>query len=99
MYKYGAVGSPEGYNAETGLANRLRNLNQENPMNINHYIGFDVHKKSISYCVKTADGTIVEEGKLGATRQALAAVGPQAARSRGTGRWKRRCSAAGFTTR
>jgi transposase len=36
-----------------------------------HYIGFDVHKKSISYCVKTADGTIIEEGKLRATRQAL----------------------------
>jgi transposase len=29
-----------------------------------HYIGFDVHKKSISYCVKLADGTIVEEDKL-----------------------------------
>jgi transposase len=33
-------------------------------MNVNHYIGFDVHKKSISYCVKAADGTILEEGKL-----------------------------------
>jgi transposase len=40
-------------------------------MNINHYIGFDVHKKSISYCVKTADGTVVEEGRLKATRQTL----------------------------
>lgn len=40
-------------------------------MNVNHYIGFDVHKKSISYCVKTADGTIVEESCLPATRQAL----------------------------
>ena len=33
-------------------------------MNVNHYIGFDVHKKSVSYCVKTGDGRIVEEGKL-----------------------------------
>ena len=40
-------------------------------MNINHYIGFDVHKKSISYCVKTADGQILEEGKLRATHQVL----------------------------
>lgn len=40
-------------------------------MNINHYIGFDVHKKSISYCVKFADGKIVEEGKLRATHDAL----------------------------
>ena len=40
-------------------------------MNVNHYIGFDVHKKSISCCVKIADGTIAEEGKLRATHQAL----------------------------
>jgi len=40
-------------------------------MTISHYIGLDVHKKSISYCVKTADGTITEEGKLRATRQVL----------------------------
>jgi transposase len=40
-------------------------------MNISHYIGFDVHKKSISYCVKTAEGRIVEEGKLRARRQVL----------------------------
>ena len=44
----------------TAVQSRLGNLKQENPMNVNHYIGFDVHKKSISYCVKTADGTIVE---------------------------------------
>ena len=36
-------------------------------MNVNHYIGFDVHRKSISYSVKTADGTIVEESTLRAT--------------------------------
>jgi transposase len=40
-------------------------------MNVTHYIGFDVHKKSVSYCVKAADGMIVEEGKLRATHQAL----------------------------
>jgi transposase len=40
-------------------------------MNIKHYIGFDVHKKSVSYCVKTADGTIVEEGKMAARRSTL----------------------------
>ena len=40
-------------------------------MNISHYIGFDVHKKSISYCVKTADGKMVEEGSLRATREKL----------------------------
>jgi transposase len=40
-------------------------------MNVIHYIGLDVHKKSISYCVKTGDGQIVEEDKLPARRQAL----------------------------
>ena len=40
-------------------------------MNVNHYIGFDVHKKTINYCVKMADGQIVEEGRLRATRDAL----------------------------
>jgi len=41
-------------------------------MNVqHHYIGFDVHKKSIYYCVKLIDGTIVEEGKLAARRATL----------------------------
>jgi transposase len=50
---------------------RLGNLKQENPMNVNHYIGFDVHKKTISYCVKAADGTILEEDTLPAKRAIL----------------------------
>ena len=40
-------------------------------MNVTHYIGFDVHKKSIQYCVKTADGAIVAEGRLSAERGVL----------------------------
>lgn len=40
-------------------------------MNVSHYIGFDVHKKSVSFCVKTADGKVVEEGKVASTRQSL----------------------------
>jgi transposase len=40
-------------------------------MNVNHYIGFDVHKKTINYCVKMADGQIVEEGRLRATHDTL----------------------------
>ena len=43
----------------------------ENPMNSPHYIGFDVHKKTISFCVKTAAGEILEEGVLAAQRPAL----------------------------
>ena len=36
-----------------------------------HYIGFDVHKKAISFCVKTAAGEIVEEGSVLAQREVL----------------------------
>ena len=33
-----------------------------------YYIGLDVHKKTISYCVKDASGQVLQEGKIGATR-------------------------------
>jgi transposase len=29
-----------------------------------YYIGLDVHKKSISYCVKDAAGQVQQEGKV-----------------------------------
>jgi hypothetical protein len=37
----------------------------------NHYVGLDVHKKTISYCVRRADGRIVQEGTIAANREAL----------------------------
>ena len=40
-------------------------------MNVDHYIGFDVHKKTVSYCVKAGDGTILDEGKITAKRTIL----------------------------
>ena len=40
-------------------------------MNISHYIGFDVHKKHINFCIKTADGAVVEQGRLVAQRSTL----------------------------
>jgi transposase len=36
-----------------------------------YYIGLDVHKKTISYCVKDAAGKIQSEGKIGSTRREL----------------------------
>src|ERR1700674_4152060 len=36
-----------------------------------YYIGLDVHKKTISYCVKDAAGKIHREGKIGSTRREL----------------------------
>jgi transposase len=42
-------------------------------MNELYYIGLDVHKKSISYTIKQADGGIVEQGQVEACRAALSA--------------------------
>ena len=36
-----------------------------------YYIGLDVHKKTISYCVKDAAGRVHMEGKIGSTRREL----------------------------
>jgi transposase len=35
------------------------------------YIELDVHKKTISYCVKDAAGCVYREGRIGSTRQEL----------------------------
>jgi transposase len=37
-----------------------------------YYAGLDVHRKSISFCVKRADGSIVREGKIASTREVIA---------------------------
>jgi hypothetical protein len=36
-----------------------------------NYIGLDVDKKTISYCVKDAAGQVLQEGKVGSTRREL----------------------------
>lgn len=38
---------------------------------IKHYIGFDIHKKTISFCIKTVSGEIVERGIITANRRSL----------------------------
>ena len=40
-------------------------------MNNLFYVGLDVHKKTISYCVRQSDGMIVREGTITATRPVL----------------------------
>lgn len=40
-------------------------------MNSIHYIGFDVHKKTIAFCIKDQQGTISQQGQLAADRQVL----------------------------
>src|ERR1700761_3686165 len=36
-----------------------------------NYIGLDVHKKTISYCVKDVSGRVQQEGQVGSTRREL----------------------------
>lgn len=36
-----------------------------------YYIGLDVHKKVIAYCVKKVDGKIIDEGTINSTRRAM----------------------------
>jgi transposase len=36
-----------------------------------YYIGLDIHKKTISYCVKKVDGSVVQQGKIEAERKVL----------------------------
>src|SRR5271167_3283626 len=36
-----------------------------------NFIGLDIHKKTISYCVKDIGGKVLSEGKIPATRQGL----------------------------
>lgn len=36
-----------------------------------YYIGLDIHKKTISYCIKAVDGRLIGQGKIEAHRQSL----------------------------
>ena len=38
-----------------------------------YYIGLDIHKKIIAYCVKAIDGSLIDQGKIAADRQSLEA--------------------------
>ena len=40
-------------------------------MNAIYYIGLDIHKKTIAYCVKKIDGTLIRQGTICAERKAL----------------------------
>ena len=40
-------------------------------MNAIYYIGLDIHKKTIAYCIKRIDGVLVLQGTVAAERKAL----------------------------
>ena len=59
-----------------------------------HYVGLDIHKKSISYCVRQSDGTIVHECPLLGRRLTS---GSQDFPHPGSQAWKRPCLQVGYT--
>ena len=40
-------------------------------MNAIYYIGLDIHKKTIAYCIKRIDGELIRQGTISAERKAL----------------------------
>jgi len=60
------------------------------------YIGFDIHKKTISFCAKAQDGHILDDGTIAAQRGDLKAWAKERPRP-GWTPWKRRCLRDGFT--
>ncbi len=40
-------------------------------MSAYYYIGLDIHKRIISYCMKVIDGRLIGEGKIEASRESL----------------------------
>src|SRR5216684_269783 len=49
----------------------IQRTTTEAPQGHMYYIGLDVHKKTISYCVKDVSGQVHREGQIGATRREL----------------------------
>ena len=49
-------------------ATLVQRATSEAPRDDMYYIGLDVHKRTISYCVKDAAGHVHQEGKIGSTR-------------------------------
>ena len=49
----------------------IQRTTSEAPRRHMYFIGLDVHKKTISYCVKDAAGGVHQEGKIGSTRREL----------------------------
>jgi predicted NBD/HSP70 family sugar kinase len=66
-------------------------------MNGMNYIGLDIHKKSISCCVRQADGTIIQESTITATRHALDEWMRQL-QTHGSPGWRPRYLPGGFMT-
>src|SRR6202163_469090 len=66
MYKSGGALGVQMLNSATTLIQR--DNQGGSPMQTMYYIGLDVHKRTISYCVKDASGRVYTERSLPATR-------------------------------
>src|SRR6202011_4487933 len=66
MYKSGGALGVQMLNSATTLIQR--DNQGGSPMQPMYYIGLDVHKRKISYCVKDSSGKIHTEGSIAATR-------------------------------
>jgi Malonate decarboxylase, alpha subunit, transporter len=55
----------------TSAVTLIQRTTTEAPRLHMYYIGLDVHKKTISHCVKDVSGRIQQEGKVGSTRREL----------------------------
>ena len=77
-------------------ATLIQRTTKEAPRGHMYYIGLDIHKKTISYCVKDVSGRIQQEGKVGSTRRELDCW-MKTLPGRGPWPWRRRCSPAGST--
>src|SRR5246500_5447336 len=69
MYKSGGALGVQMLNSATTLIQR--DNQGGSPMQTMYYIGLDVHKKKISYCVKDGSGHIHAEGAIPAARSDL----------------------------
>jgi transposase len=49
----------------------IQTTTTEAPQGHKYYIELDVHKKTISYCLKNASGPVQRKGRIGATRPEL----------------------------
>jgi transposase len=59
------------YKVLNSAATLIQTTTTEAPRRHMYYIGLDVHKKTISYCVKDASGQVHQEGQVGAKRWEL----------------------------
>lgn len=59
------------YKMLNSAATLIQRTTTEAPQGHMYYIGLDVHKKTISYCVKDASGQVHQEGQVCATRWEL----------------------------